>query len=56
MVLLTYEGYTLVERSKGGYRSAIGDMVLNFDTAAQWKQYIDYIKYGKKSKKGDCNQ
>lgn len=50
-IVLTYEGYQLVEWSKGGYRSAFGDKVLNFDTATQWKQYIDLLKNGKIEKK-----
>jgi len=50
-IVLTYEGYQLVERSKGGYRSNFGDKVLNFDTATQWKQYIDLLKNGKIEKK-----
>ena len=48
--LMTYEGYQLMERDKGGYRSIIGTEVLNFDTAAQWKQYIDKINNGKGKK------
>lgn len=54
-VVLTYEGYQLVERGKGGYRSAFGDRVINFDTAAQWKQYIDYLVNGKGKKESDRN-
>lgn len=49
--LLTYEGYNLMERSQGGYRSVIGTEVLTFDTAAQWKRYIDRIKNGKSAKR-----
>lgn len=48
--LLTYEGYQLMERAAGGYRSVIGTEVLTFDTAAQWKKYIDRIKNGKDKK------
>lgn len=52
--LLSYEGYQLMERAAGGYRSVIGTEVLTFDTAAQWKRYIDRIKsYGKSSKRDD---
>ena len=49
--LLTYKGYQLMERDKGGYRSIIGTEVLNFDTAAQWKRYIDRVRDGKSDKK-----
>ena len=48
--LLSYEGYQLMERAAGGYRSVIGTEVLTFDTAAQWKKYIDRIKNGKNQK------
>ena len=48
--LLSYEGYQLMERAAGGYRSVIGTEVLTFDTAAQWKKYIDRIKNGKDKK------
>lgn len=51
--LLTYEGYNLMERSQGGYRSVIGKEMLTFDTAAQWKRYIDRIKNGKSIKRDD---
>lgn len=51
-VLLTYEGYTLTERAQGGYRSVIGHNVMDFDTAAQWKQFIDR-KNGKTEKRND---
>ena len=49
--LLTYEGYQLMERAQGGYRSIIGKEMLTFDTAAQWKRYIDRINYGKNTKR-----
>lgn len=49
--LLTYEGYNLMERAQGGYRSVIGAETLNFDTAAQWKRYIDRLKNGKDKKR-----
>ncbi len=39
-----------MERAAGGYRSVIGKEVLTFDTAAQWKKYIDRIKNGKDKK------
>lgn len=51
--LLSYEGYQLMERAAGGYRSVIGTEVLTFDTAAQWKKYIDRIKNGKSTKRDD---
>ena len=55
--LLSYEGYLLVERAQGGYRSTIGTEVLTFDTAAQWKRYIDkIIKNGKTTKRNDPHQ
>ena len=38
--LITYKGYTL-EESPMGYRSKIDGEILRFDTAGQWKQYID---------------
>lgn len=43
-ILLTYEGYALMERECGGYRSIIDGEVINFDTAAQWVSYINLIK------------
>lgn len=53
MVLLTYEGYTLTERAQGGYRSVIDSEVINFDTAIQWKQFIDRKRNAKTKKKDD---
>lgn len=44
MVVLTYEGYALLECPAGGYRSVINGQDLRFDTASQWVQYIDYLK------------
>ncbi len=44
IAILTYEGYKLVERSSGGWRSVIDGEILNFDTAGQWYQYINLIK------------
>lgn len=41
MELLKYQGYILMERAGGGYRSVIGRYELAFDTASQWKQFID---------------
>lgn len=43
MALLVYEGYTLYEWGKG-YKSLINDSWVMFDTASQWKRYIDRIK------------
>ena len=51
MELLKYEGYTL-EDSPHGYKSKINGEWLIFDTASQWKQFIDY-RNGKRSKKGN---
>lgn len=50
MELLTYGGYVLTERAKGGYRSVIGSLELEFDTAAQWKKYIDRKNESRKEK------
>jgi len=47
-VILTYEGFTLVEQERGGYRSTINGKTITFDTASQWKQYIDLILKRKK--------
>lgn len=43
MAVLTYEGYTLMDRD-GGYLSIIDGEVILFDTASQWVQYINLIK------------
>lgn len=51
MEILKYEGYTL-EDSPLGYKSKINGEWLIFDTASQWKQFIDY-RNGKRSKKGN---
>lgn len=48
MGVITYEGYTLMERRGGGWRSIIDGESINFDTAAQWVRYINLIK-GKKN-------
>lgn len=45
--LITYKGYTL-EESTRGYRCIIDGDVLRFDTAGQWKQYIDRNENKKK--------
>ena len=49
--MIVYCGYELMERKAGGYRSVIGKELLTFDTAAQWKHYIDRIQNGKSTKK-----
>lgn len=41
--LLTYEGYALYEWGRG-YKSLIDDTWRQFDSAAQWVQYINLIK------------
>lgn len=46
--LITYKGYSLEETSRG-YRSIIDGDVLRFDTAGQWKQYIDKNEAEKKN-------
>lgn len=46
MAVITYEGYTLMEREQGGWRSIIDGEVITFDTAAQWVRYIKLIKFG----------
>lgn len=49
--LLKYGDFTLVDRGSD-YCSTINGQTLVFDTASQWKQYIDLISknhYGKKA-------
>lgn len=53
--ILTYEGYTLMERRQGGWRSIIDGESIDFDSAAQWKQFIDYKANGKGKKSGHRN-
>lgn len=48
MELLKYDGYIL-EDAPHGYKSKINGEWLTFDTASQWKKFIDY---GKGRKKG----
>lgn len=43
--ILTYEGYALFEWGRG-YKSEIDGRWHQFDTAAQWVQYIN-LKLGK---------
>lgn len=52
--IFIYEGYSL-EMSQDGYRSNIDGRIFRFDTAGQWKKFIDYRKHGKDSKKGHRN-
>jgi len=42
MALITYEGYTLYEWGCG-YKSEIGGRWVTFDSAGQWKRYIDQL-------------
>lgn len=42
MTILKYKGYTL-EMTERGYVSVVNRELIKFDTASQWKQYIDYI-------------
>lgn len=43
MALVTYEGYTLYEHGSV-YKSLINDRWIEFDSAGQWKRYIDNLK------------
>lgn len=45
IAILTYEGYSLMERRSGGWLSVIDGESMVFDTAAQWYQYINLIKH-----------
>ena len=49
--LIVYEGYALYEWGRG-YKSEIGGEWINFDSAGQWKRYIDLLKNGKSKTKG----
>lgn len=42
MTILKYKGYTL-ETTERGYISVVNHELLKFETASQWKQYIDQI-------------
>ena len=46
-VLIVYEGFSLYEWGNA-YKSLIDDEWRIFDTAGQWKQFIDLIKGRKK--------
>ena len=39
-ILITYNGYALIEWGRG-YKSEIDGRWIQFDTAGQWKQFID---------------
>lgn len=41
-VVLTYGGYEL-ESDGSAYQCRFGKNLIKFDTAGQWKQYVDYI-------------
>lgn len=41
-ILVTYEGYALYEWGRG-YKSEIGGQWVTFDSAGQWKRYIDQL-------------
>ena len=41
--LITYDGYALYEWGRG-YKSEIAGEWVLFDSAGQWKRYIDKIK------------
>lgn len=41
--VLTYNGYALTERQSGGWQSVIDGKALDFDSASQWVQYINYL-------------
>lgn len=47
-LILVYEGYSLYEAPRG-YLSCIDGQTLRFDTAGQWKKYIDYKNEREKS-------
>ena len=51
-VILVYEGYSLYEAPRG-YISSIDGNTVKFDTASQWKEYIDYRKNGKSKKESN---
>lgn len=40
--LITYEGYALYPYGRG-YKSLIKDRWMEFDSASQWKRYIDKL-------------
>lgn len=42
-ILITYNGYALIEWGRG-YKSEIDGRWIQFDTAGQWKEFIDKRK------------
>lgn len=46
--IIIYGGCALYEWGRG-YKSEINGEWVTFDSAAQWKKYIDLILYGKKA-------
>lgn len=44
--VIVYEGYALYEWGRG-WKCEIGGKWMTFDSAGQWKRYIDLIKKGK---------
>ena len=44
-----------MERPQGGWRSIIDGEMMTFDSAGQWKRFIDYKKYGKAEERGRGN-
>lgn len=50
-ILLIYDGYALIEWGRG-YKSEIDGRWIQFDTAGQWKQFIDKRK-NETGKKGN---
>lgn len=42
MALITYKGYALIECEQG-YKCQINGKWIVFDSAGQWKKYIDNI-------------
>lgn len=49
-ILLIYDGYALIEWGRG-YKSEIDGRWIQFDTAGQWKQFIDKRKNETKEKR-----
>lgn len=54
MTLMTYKGYELT-LCPNGYRSKIDGELLRFDTAGQWKSYIDYYENTRKEDRTRSN-
>ena len=51
-ILITYNGYALIEWGRG-YKSEIDGRWIQFDTAGQWKQFIDKRSNEKGEKRND---